>query len=62
MYISLYKYDFICLSEIYLGSTTPDGLREIDGYKLVRADHPDDIKGGGVCIYYKESLSIRVIL
>ena len=62
VYISLYKYDFICLSEIYLGSTTPDGLREIDGYKLVRADHPDDIKRGGVCIYYKESLSIRVIL
>ena len=61
-YISLYKYNFICLSETYLGSTTPDGLLEIDGYKLVRADHPDNIKRGGVCIYYKEPLSIRVIL
>ena len=60
-YISLYKYDFICLSETYLDSTTPDNLLEIDGYNLVRADHPDNIKRGGVCIYYKESLPVRVI-
>ena len=60
-YISLYKHDFICLSETYLDSTTPDNLIEIDGYNLVRADHPDNIKRGGVCIYYKESLPVRVI-
>ena len=60
-YISVYKYDFICLSETYLDSTTPDNLLEIDGYNLVRADHPDNIKRGGVCIYYKESLPVRVI-
>ena len=60
-YVSLYKYDFICLSETYLDSTTPDNLLEIDGYNLVRADHPDNIKRGGVCIYYKVSFPIRVI-
>ena len=60
-YISMYKYDCICLSETYLDSTTPDNLLEIDGYNLVRADHPDNIKRGGVCIYYKESLPVRVI-
>ena len=60
-YISLYKHDFICLSETYLDSTTPDNLIEIDGYNLVRADHPDNIKRGGICIYYKESLPVRVI-
>ena len=60
-YTSMYKYDFICLSETYLDSTTPDYLLEIDGYNLVRADHPDNIKRGGVCIYYKESLPVRVI-
>ena len=43
-YISLYKYDFMCLSEIYVDSTAPDNLFEIDGYNLVRADHPDKIK------------------
>ena len=60
-YNSLYKYDFICLSETYLDSTTPDNVIEIEGYKLIRADHPDNIKRGGVCIYYKESLPVRVI-
>ena len=60
-YNSIYKYDFICLSGTYLDSSTPDNLIEIEGYKIIRADHPDDIKRGGVCIYYKESLPVRVI-
>ena len=60
-YNSLYKYDFICLSETYLDSTTPDELIEIKGYKSVRANHPDNIKTGGVYMYYKESLPVRDI-
>ena len=60
-YISMYKHDFIYLSDTYLDSSTPDSLLEIDGYILVRADHPNNIKRGGVCIYYKESLPVRVI-
>ena len=54
-------YDFVCLSETYLDSSTPNGLLEIDGYNLVGADHPNNMKRGGVCIYYKESLPVRVI-
>ena len=60
-YNSLYKYDFICLSETYLDSTIPDKLIEIKGYKPVRADHPDNIKRGGACIYCKESLPVQDI-
>ena len=60
-YNSIYKYDFICLSETYLDSSTPDNLVEIEGYKLILTDHPDNIKRGGVCIYCKESLPVRVI-
>ena len=60
-YMSVYKHDFICLSETYLDSSTPDSLLEIDGYILVRANHPNNIKRGGVCIYYNESLLVRVI-
>ena len=52
-YIPTYKHDFICLSET-------DNLIEIEGYNLVRAAHPDNIKRGGVCIYYKESLPVRI--
>ena len=33
----------------------------MEGYKLIRADHPNNIKRGGLCIYYKESLPVRVI-
>ena len=33
-----------------------DNFINIDGYKLIRADHPDNIKIGGVCIYYKQPL------
>ena len=57
----MYKNDFICLSETYLDSSTPNRLLEIGGYILVRADHPNNIKRGEVCIYYKESLPVRVI-
>ena len=60
-YISVYKYDFLCLSETYLDTSIPDNLINIEGYKLIRADHPNNVKRGGVCIYYKESLPVRVI-
>ena len=60
-YISVYKYDFICLSETYLDTKIPDNLIDIEGYKLIRADHPNNVKRGGVCIYYKESLPVRTI-
>ena len=49
-YISMHKHDFICLSEAFLDSSVPDSLLEIDGYNLVRADHPSGNKRGGVCI------------
>ena len=50
-YNSIHKYDFICLSETYLDSSTPDNLIEMEEYKLIRADHPNNIKRGGVCVY-----------
>ena len=33
----------------------------IKGYKLVRADNPNNIKGGGVCTYFIESLPVQVM-
>ena len=44
-----------------LDSSILDSLLEIDGYNLIRSDHPNDIKRGGVCIYFKEILPVRVI-
>ena len=60
-YISVHKFDIICLSETYLNSDIPsdDENLEIPGYNLVREDHPSN--SGGVCVYYKSSLPFRVI-
>ena len=52
-YISIYKHDFKCLSETYLYSLIFDSLLEIEGYNLIRSDHPNDIKRGEVGIYFK---------
>ena len=30
----------------------------IDGYSLMRADHPSNTKRGGVCMYYKNYLPV----
>ena len=60
-YISRYKYGFICLSETNLVSMRSDNLLEKDGHNLVCTDYPENIKRDGVCIYYKESVPVRVI-
>ena len=33
----------------------------IEGYSLIRSDHPSNTKRGGVCIYYKECLAIHIV-
>ena len=61
-YNALHDYDFICLSETFLSpsvSSTLDSLN-IDGYNIVRSEHPGS-KRSGVCCYFKESLSIRIL-
>ena len=57
------NFDFICLSESYLDSTISSDDKNLclDGYKLIRADHPKNIKQGGVCIYYRETLPVKII-
>ena len=33
----------------------------LDGYKLIRVDHLKNIKQGGFCIYYRETLPLKII-
>ena len=49
-YISVHKFDIICLSETYLDSTAP-----------LDDDHPSNIKRRGACLYYKICLAQRVL-
>ena len=48
------------LSETFLNSSiqSDDDKIKIDGYNLIRSDHPSDSKIGGVCIYYKEHIPL----
>ena len=59
-FITSNNFDLVCLSETFLDSTIPndDVNMQINGYSLLRADHPNDIKCGGVCMYFKESLPL----
>ena len=60
VYITQHNYDIICLSEMFLNSSieTNDDRILIDGYNLIRADHPSDSKRGAVCIYYKDHIPL----
>ena len=62
-YNIIYKRDILCISETYLDSSVSldDTTLSLPGYNLVRSDHPSNIKRGGVCLYYKENLSLRSI-
>ena len=44
----------ICISESYLDSTVPLDDNFLNDYNLTYADHPDNVKKRGVCIYYKK--------
>ena len=62
-YLSILNFDIICLSETYLTSTTDinNGNLKIPGYIMYRVDHRSDVKRGGVCIYYKTMLPLKVL-
>ena len=62
-YNSNHKYDFISISEIHLDSSISDDDKELpmEGYSFIRADHPSNVKKGGVGIYYKESIAVQII-
>ena len=56
-YIIAQKFDIVCISKKYLDSSTAYD----DGYNLIGSDHPSNKKRGAVCIYYKNSLPLRVL-
>ena len=63
VYNAVHKHDIICLLETYLNSSIPydDDNLEIPGYNLIRGDHPSEDKRDGVCIYYKNTLHLKVL-
>ena len=63
VYITIRRFDIICISETYLDfSTSPgDSNLEKSGFTLIRSDHPSNKKRGGICIYYKHFLPLRIL-
>ena len=59
-YVTQYNCDITCIPETFLNSSVQnvDDRIKIDGHYLIRSDHPSDSKKGGVCIYYKEHISL----
>ena len=62
-YLSIHKFDIVCLSETYLDPSVPlhDVNLEIQGYELVRSDHPSQHKRGDICIYFRNSLPLKIL-
>ena len=59
----IHDFDMIYLSKSYLDSSVSSGNDNhyIKDYKLVRADHPGNVKMGGVWVYFKESLPVSCL-
>ena len=62
-YNALHKFDIICISETFLDSSISNNDLEslLDGYKIIRSDHPLNLKRGGVCIFFKETLPLNIL-
>ena len=59
-HVSVHKFDIICLSETYLDSGIDNESLKISECYLIRSDHPSNKKRGGICIYYKNFLPLKV--
>ena len=59
-FITAQNFDVVCLSETVLDSRTDISgtRRNLNDYRLLRADRPSNIKRGYVCTYYKDYLPL----
>ena len=61
-FVAMHRFDIICISETFLNNTYEDSDLNVNGYSLLRADHPSNAKRGRICIYYKKTLALKMIL
>ena len=55
-----FKYDIISLCETSLNSSTPVQENILPGYNFISSNNPDGTKNGGVGMFYKESLPLKI--
>ena len=63
VYNAINRSDIICSSETYLDNFyhTDDDQLTFPWQNLITADNRNNIKRGGVCIYHRDSLPVKVI-
>ena len=61
-YIAIHKCDIVCLSETILNTSMSnvDDSSEVPHYNLFRADHTSNTKQGGICIYKRNDLPLKI--
>ncbi|XP_065068202.1 uncharacterized protein LOC135693597 [Rhopilema esculentum] len=55
-YNSVFNYDLIAIVETHLDSTVNEDGLALGGYSFIKANHPQNVKRGGVGLYVKDSL------
>ena len=55
-YNSVCNYDLIGMVEIHIDSTVDEDRLSLDGYTIHKANHPLNVKRGGVGLYVRDSL------
>ena len=60
-FVAMHKFNITCISETFLNNTYEDNDLNLNDYSLLQADHSSNAKRGGVCIYHKETLALKVI-
>ena len=60
-YNSVHRFDVLAISESMLDSSISNNDISSEGFskEIFRNDHPSNTKTGGVCLYYREGLSIK---
>ena len=60
-YNSVYRCDIICISERFLDSaiSDDDNIFHTEGYNLLRADHPDNIKSRSSLLILQKEFSFK---
>ena len=60
-YNTVNKFVIIHLSDTFIDSSilTESNNLKLNGYKMVKADHPNNVKRGSMCAYVRASLPVR---
>ena len=59
-FVTTDSFDIMCFLGTFLDSTVPQHEENlmINGYSLLKVDHPSSSKRGGVCLHFKEHLPL----